>query len=65
MSRDKEAIIAALINLGCIRKYDGDNSNWSYRDYPVKIKEKDTLTDVFKTLMSAAEELKIWEIKSV
>lgn len=62
---NKEDIIAALINVGFVRRYDGDDSNWSYKSYPIKIKENTTLTDVFKLIMRASEELKIWEIKSV
>ena len=62
---NKEDIIAALINIGCIRRYDGDDSNWTYKDYTFKIKEKATLTDVFKLLMNASVTLKIWDIKSV
>ena len=62
---DKQEIIAALINVGFTRRYDGDDSNWIYKNYPIKIKENATLTDVFKLLMRASETIKIWEIKSV
>jgi hypothetical protein len=62
---NKEEIIAALINVGFTRRYDGDDSNWIYKSYSIKIKENATLTDVFKLLMRASETIKIWEIKSV
>lgn len=61
----EKEIVAALINIGCIRRYDGDDSSWFYKNYSIKIKHNATLTDVFKILMRASEELKIWEIKSV
>jgi hypothetical protein len=62
---NKEEIIAALINVGFTRRYDGDDSNWIYKNYPIKVKENTTLTEVFKLLMRASETIKIWEIKSV
>lgn len=63
--QEKENVIGALINIGCLRRYDGDDTNWSYKNYDFKIRESATLTDVFKILMNASEVLKIWEIKSV
>jgi hypothetical protein len=63
--KEKEEVMAGLINIGCLRRYDGDDYNWSYKNYNFKIKESATLTDVFKILMRASETLKIWEIKSV
>jgi hypothetical protein len=63
--QEKENVVGALINIGFTRRYDGDDSSWIYKGYPIKIKESATLTDVFKLIMRASEELKIWEIKSV
>lgn len=63
--QEKENIIAGLINIGCTRRCDGDDYNWTYKHYKFTIRESYTLTDVFKKLMAVAENLKIWEIKSV
>lgn len=61
----QDQIIDALKEIGFTERYKGRKNELEYKNYPIKIKEDETLASVFSKLIKMGENLKVWEIKRV